>query len=383
MIIWFIIGAVGVFQVPLLVDILDNMLPSRRIGRMTHAVFNMLLFALVLWIHLVALWSFFVIFLPFHLDARAGKHLPTSSSSAAEAQDGGGAGQADPSQQANLSQQSVVDWLSDWYALGHIAVALFTWINSVANYTLAVFTSPVTGEWALPVPALSAPNAQAHSRGAHPSTTTSTARIQSSAPGLVSQATTASAASLYCRVCNRTIPYFDHHCPFTMNCVGLHNTVYFVSFLAYATLGLTFATHMSFGAFRECAWTAGGLRIAACQAVGDLSFVCLPSMLVAWCTLLLFLWQAALLALDTSARDFLRSIRKSPVQYLTQDFLPRLRDRLKLCFGRGAALSGESKPSHRFEVLIRLRKSSVWHFAVPHALPVRPEIAEMTLHRRV
>ncbi|EDO41058.1 predicted protein, partial [Nematostella vectensis] len=44
----------------------------------------------------------------------------------------------------------------------------------------------------------------------------------------------------HCSTCGTCVLLMSHHCPFTNNCIGLNNFLYFYLFQVYCTLGLVF-----------------------------------------------------------------------------------------------------------------------------------------------
>lgn len=49
----------------------------------------------------------------------------------------------------------------------------------------------------------------------------------------------------HCRICNRCISYFDHHCPFIYNCVGLKNRTWFFLFVMSVAINCSFTIYFA------------------------------------------------------------------------------------------------------------------------------------------
>ncbi|XP_033104684.1 probable protein S-acyltransferase 23 isoform X2 [Anneissia japonica] len=50
----------------------------------------------------------------------------------------------------------------------------------------------------------------------------------------------------HCRICNRCVQHFDHHCPYVYNCVGYKNRTYFVGFTSCVSLLAMFTFYFSY-----------------------------------------------------------------------------------------------------------------------------------------
>ena len=124
----------------------------------------------------------------------------------------------------------------------------------------------------------------------------------------------------YCKVCQTTVLYKDHHCPFTGNCVGLNNYSYFLLALCYASIGLGYSLVVGCLYFGECVfptvWTwlqITSLREGTCLVVEPYTELFLPALGGFFVLNVILLFQFFLLLSDLTTYEVLKNFWKVPV----------------------------------------------------------------------
>ena len=309
---WFVyitIFLVALIQVPLGVDMLRFVFPQWRLARVAGQTVHPLLFIVVGTIFCIGLGYHLFVYLPL----LAGEH---------------------PLQ----SIKGVV----------HVVFALWVWVNVVGNYYYSVSLHPGKDEDYTPptrrsrAPVLcylsedgvitevkeelQEPGGTVQQRRGRESDTQNKFYCASylvgtkGAPG--TGADWSPPRTHYCKICECAVPYLDHHCPFTGNCAGLRNYSYFVTGLAYGTLGLFYAVVITLPYFFECnlnnvLWYFGlvSSRVTSevCNNLGAHSHIFLPVFAGFYITGNMLLIQILFLASDLSTYNILTNWSKFPM----------------------------------------------------------------------
>jgi hypothetical protein len=331
-----IIVAVGILQLPMLVDIVDNMFPQWRIGRLTQAGLSHVLFGLVVTLYLVAIGVFFSIFLPLAVPE---------------------------------------PWTSTSGRL-HIAFAAWLWIVTVWHYIQACTRSPGTlkGPAAADTGSTVSPPATGSAADASLPPTSSSSSSSPSDCTIVEDAAAAAAAdpkgtlktkcrhcaavrstrTHHCNVCGVCVIDMDHHCPFTRNCVGRDNFLHFFMFLLCTLSGLFYAGSLTFGIFSTC-WLAPERPADPCNALGLQSLMFIPVLGLIVPVGFLLGAHVLLLLADLSTVDYLVQFRTKGI--ILQSVLQGIQ--------QGNAWRPGSKP----RTLLFRKDQRWWHFVLPISMP--------------
>lgn len=103
----------------------------------------------------------------------------------------------------------------------------------------------------------------------------------------------------HCRVCDRCTLKMDHHCPWINNCVGHKNHKYFLLFLIYATVGITYCLTLIVISFLEALKESKGAEdFLTIFGLTILATIMLP---IGLAIIMLLSWQLWLVGTNTTS----------------------------------------------------------------------------------
>lgn len=355
---------VALVQVPIAVDLLRFLFPEWRLARLASKAIYSILF--------IVMGTIFCIGLGYHLFV----YLPLL---------------------ANDPLHSIAGVL-------HICFALWIWINMVGNYYLAVFLHPGAeasdkstarlGEGSGPQQAPSnlqtrvsevdereatvlnthekdlflrsrqglgetALVEQQHSQARNGQTYPTPASFTAVPPRPKTGIDWHPKQTQYCKICQTTVPYLDHHCPFTGNCTGVQNYSNFYVGLWYGVVGLAYAAAITLPYFFECnlkgiLWFFGLVqdrhRSQLCIELGAHTHIFLPVFAGFVLSSNMLFIQTIFLLADLSTYNVLKNWRRVPM-------LRFIRERIRARKYRD--------PDSRLNMLIVNQRPSLLWYLVP------------------
>lgn len=276
----------GLAHTPLLVDLLRHFFPHWNIQRLTSNTASVILVLLVLLVYLLSLGMQLFLFIPL---------MPP---------------------------------VSFWYlkVTAHSLFAYWVWVNAVTNYLYVLFSRPGIFR-----PGIESPGSEATPNKVDKSQKSTESSLQGgldkgeshseSERSESESATIKKSLHHHCKICQATILYRDHHCPFTGNCIGLHNYSYFFLGLLYSLVGLAYGITVFFTYFGQCfflAWKAVGISSdhseetegELCKTLEPYGEIMLPSIGALVTVALMVGFQVFMLIANVSTYDVLKQWRQ-------------------------------------------------------------------------
>jgi|EP00037_Helgoeca_nana_P011572 hypothetical protein len=320
-VVYCIIFGVGLLQLPLLVDIVANLLPQYDIKRWSNRVVGGILMSTCSAVALGGYWVWYASVLPLWL-------YPTPVWSSAGA--------------------------------AHLVFGTWLWLLTMTNYIAAATTPPGL---VVPVTHLATTvndDKETSPRKVHPQQTDTELLESMRRPFYCRHCKLhRPAATFHCHDCHSCGAEVDHHCPFVNVCVGRDNYRYFARFLFYGFLGMLYTAIITFPPFYSC-WVesfalgeaANGRKSydAACSAHPEYTLVFLAPLGLGVAIGNLLACQVVLLLGDIRTVDSLRYLRQ------TWNLAP--------LFGRVIQGRGFDQGS-TMRSLIFSPRTLWWHFVVP------------------
>lgn len=258
----------GLAHTPLLVDVLRQLFPQWNIKRLTSSVSSLILILLISFSFLLGLGMQLFVFIP---------HMP----------------------QVTLRPVKLVL---------HSLFAYWVWINAVVNYMYTLFSRPGIFRPSVKKSSIASditPSTQpVAALGGGATVKEESSGVKKVLPATSGQENTRKSS---CKICEETIPYRDHHCPFTGNCIGLNNFSHFYLTLFYSMLGLGYAVFVSFSYFGDCIFLAWRTvqKEEICTSFELYADMVLPTIGALVTVTIMFLFYTFLLLVDISTYDLL------------------------------------------------------------------------------
>ena len=156
----------------------------------------------------------------------------------------------------------------------------------------------------------------------------------------------------FCPICRCAVSYWDHHCPFTGNCIGLRNYSNFFIGLCYGMIGSMYATSLTWPFFYRCnlkPFFTGEYDPGndVCLELGANSYIFLPTFMGCYICIGMVFLNIILLLADLSTYDVQKYWGKYPM--------------VKFLFQRICAKKFLEENS-RFQILmIKRRRGIIWY----------------------
>ena len=229
----------------------------------------------------------------------------------------------------------------------HVIFSSWLWVNVLGNYYHTISMDPGRMDETKPA---SSSNVEHHMRR-NSAVREFQRRILHDYPIPRTGTEWRSSRSHFCPICQHTICYWDHHCPFTGNCIGLRNYSNFFIGLCYGMVGSIYAAVITWPFFYRCnlrpLFTGKYEQERLCTELGTDSYIFLPVLIGCYLSCGMVVLHVLLLLADLSSYDVQKYWSRYPV--------------VKFLFQRIHAKKFLDESSRLQVLLLKQRKHFTWY----------------------